>query len=161
VPNKSTVAFSKILFSAYNVKHTIAMIKLALADDHHQVRETWHLILSTNPAFEVVAKCCNGQEAIAAAGEYLPDVFLMDINMKPVNGIEATETITRLYPSVKIIGMSIHVEAIYVRRMLKAGAVAYVTKNSSYEEVFNAIMQVHEGRQYICDEVQKNFHLCF
>lgn len=137
------------------------MIKLALADDHRQVRETWHLILSTNPAFEVVAKCCNGLAAIAAAGEYLPDVFLMDINMKPVNGIEATETITRLYPSVKIIGMSIHVEAVYVRRMLKAGAVAYVTKNSSYEEVFDAIMQVHEGRQYICDEVQKNFHLCF
>jgi len=137
------------------------MIRLALADDHHQVRETWHLILSTNPAFDVVAKCCNGEEAIAVAGEYLPDVFLMDINMKPVNGIEATEAISRLYPTVRIIGMSIHVEAIYVRRMLKAGAVAYVTKNSSYEEVFDAIVQVHEGRQYICDEVQKKFPVCF
>jgi DNA-binding NarL/FixJ family response regulator len=137
------------------------MIRLALADDHRQVRETWHFILSTNPAFEVVATCCNGQEAIALAGEHLPDVFLMDINMEPVNGIEATEIICRLYPTVKIIAMSIHVEAIYVRRMLKAGALAYITKNSSYEEVFNAIAKVHEGRQYICDEVQKKFPVCF
>jgi DNA-binding NarL/FixJ family response regulator len=139
----------------------MAMIRLALADDHKQVRDTWHFILSTNPVFEVVAKCCNGQEAIAAAGIHLPDVFLMDINMAPVNGIEATETITRLYPTVKIMAMSIHVEAIYVRRMLKAGAAGYVTKNSSYEEIFDAIAQVYEGRQYICDEVQRKFPVFF
>lgn len=131
------------------------MIKICLADDHHQVRETWHFILSTNESFEVLAACTNGHEAIEAAGKFLPDVFLMDINMDPVNGIEATETITRLYPSIKIIAMSIHVEAVYVRRMLKAGAVAYVTKNSPYEEVFDAIVQVYKGHHYICEEVQK------
>jgi two-component system, NarL family, invasion response regulator UvrY len=130
------------------------MIKIALVDDHHQVRETWHFILSTNKAFEVVAKCHNGQEAIEAAGAFSPDVFLMDINMEPVNGIEATETITRLYPSIKVVAMSIHVEAVYVKRMLQAGALAYVTKNSPYQEVFDAILHVHEGRQYICNEVQ-------
>jgi DNA-binding NarL/FixJ family response regulator len=133
------------------------MIKIALADDHHQVRETWHFILSTNKAFEVVAKCRNGKEAIEAAGLYLPDVFLMDINMEPVNGIEATETITRLYPGIKIIAMSIHMETVYVNRMLQAGAHAYVTKNSPYQEVFEAIVHVQEGRQYICSEVQRKF----
>ena len=133
------------------------MIRLALADDHHQVREAWHYILSANPAFNVVAKCCNGEEAIAAAGKFRPDVFLMDINMEPVNGIEATETISRLYPGIKIVAMSIHIEAIYVRRMLKAGAVAYVTKNSSYEEVCEAIAEAYKGREYICNEVQRKF----
>jgi two-component system, NarL family, invasion response regulator UvrY len=133
------------------------MIRIALADDHHQVRETWHFILATNKNFEVVAKCCNGQEAIEAAGSLSPDVFLMDINMSPVNGIEATEAITRLHPVIKIIAMSIHMEAVYVKRMLQAGALAYVTKNSSYEEVFDAIMHVYEGRQYICNEVQRKF----
>jgi DNA-binding NarL/FixJ family response regulator len=137
------------------------MIKIALADDHHQVRETWHFILSTNKAFEVVAKCSNGQEAIEAAGTFSPDIFLMDINMDHINGIEATETITRLHPAIKIIAMSIHIEAVYVKRMLQAGAMGYVTKNSSYEEVFDAIMQVYEGRQYICNEVQRKFPVYF
>jgi DNA-binding NarL/FixJ family response regulator len=132
------------------------MIKIALADDHHQVRETWYFVLSTNKAFEVVAKCRNGKEAIDAAATHSPDVFLMDINMEPVNGIEATEAITQLYPSIKIIAMSIHADAVYVKRMLKAGALAYVTKNSPYQEVFDAIVQVHSGRQYICSEVQRN-----
>ncbi|MEP6750005.1 MAG: response regulator transcription factor [Bacteroidota bacterium] len=131
------------------------MIKIALVDDHHQVRETWQFILSTNKAFEVVAKCRNGQEAIEAARNFSPDVFLMDINMEPINGIEATETITRLYPNIKIVAMSIHMEAIYVKRMLQAGASAYVTKNSPYQEVFEAIMHVYEGRQYICNEAQR------
>src|SRR5450432_1839199 len=130
------------------------MIKIALVDDHHQVRETWHFILATNKAFEVVAKCRNGQEAIEAAGSFKPDIFLMDINMEPVNGIEATETITRLYPAIKVIAMSIHMEAAYVRRMLQAGASAYVTKNSPYQEVFDAITLVYEGGEYICKEVQ-------
>jgi two-component system invasion response regulator UvrY len=137
------------------------MIKIALADDHHQVRETWHFILSTNKAFDVVAKCRNGQEAIEAAAIFSPDIFLMDINMEPVNGIEATETITRQYPGIKIIAMSIHIEAVYVRRMLQAGALAYVTKNSSYQEVFDAIMHVHEGHQYICNEVQRKSPVYF
>lgn len=138
-----------------------AMIRIALADDHQQVRDIWHFILSTNNAFEVVAKCQNGQEAIEAAAAFSPDIFLMDINMEPVNGIKATETITRLHPHVRVIAMSIHVEAVYVRRMLQAGAMGYVTKNSSYEEVFDAIMEVHSGRKYICGEVQQKFPVYF
>ena len=131
------------------------MIRIALADDHHQVRETWNFILSTNSDFEVVVKCCNGVEAVEAAGTHSPDVFLMDINMEPMNGIEATEIITRLYPNIKVVGMSIHLEPVYVRRMLQAGAFAYVTKNSTYEEVFDAIIKVNAGERYICNEVRK------
>jgi DNA-binding NarL/FixJ family response regulator len=131
------------------------MIRIALADNYPRIREIWHFILSAKTNFEVVAKCCNGQEAIAAAPVYSPDLFIMDINMHPVNGIEATGIITGLYPDIKVIGMSIHFDAVYVKRMLAAGAHGYVTKNSSYEEVINAIMQVHAGNYYICDEVQK------
>ncbi|MEO5594706.1 MAG: response regulator transcription factor [Chitinophagaceae bacterium] len=131
------------------------MIRIALADDHNQVREIWNFVLSANPAFEVVAKCRNGQEAIEAAAIYSPAIFIMDINMQPVNGIEATGIITKLYPAIKIIGMSIQLDTIYVKRMLQAGAHGYVTKNSSYEEVFEAIRQVNAGQYYICNEVQK------
>lgn len=131
------------------------MIRIAIADDHQQVRETWDFILSTTHAFTLVAKCSNGQEAVVVAKTHAPDVFLMDINMDVMTGIEATELITKNHPSIKIIGMSIHLEPVYVRRMLQAGAAGYVTKNSSYEEVFEAIRKVHAGEQYLCEEVKK------
>jgi len=130
------------------------MIKIAIADDHQQVRETWNFVLSTNSSFQVVAKCSNGQEAIDAATQFSPDVFLMDINMDVMNGIEATQIITSKYPNIKVVGMSIHLEPVYVRRMLQAGASAYVTKNSPYEEVFEAIIKVSKGEQYLCNEVR-------
>jgi DNA-binding NarL/FixJ family response regulator len=131
------------------------MIKIAIADDHQQVRETWDFILSTNHLFEVVATCRDGLEAITVAGTHAPDIFLMDINMDNMNGIEATEAISKQYPAIRIIAMSIHLEPVYVRRMLQAGACAYVTKNSSYQEVFEAIEKAHAGEQYICKEVEK------
>ena len=129
------------------------MIKIAIADDHQQVRETWDFILSTNHSFKVVATCRDGREAIAIAEAHAPDIFLMDINMENMNGIEATEVLTRDYPAIRIVGMSIHLEPVYVRRMLQAGARAYVTKNSSYQEVFEAIEKAHAGEQYLCKEV--------
>ena len=131
------------------------MIKIAIADDHQQVRETWDFILSTNDSFQVVATCTNGREAVDIAGTHTPDIFLMDINMDNMNGIEATEVITRAYPAIRIIGMSIHLEPVYVRRMLQAGACAYVTKNSSYQEVFEAIEKAYAGEQYLCKEVME------
>ena len=130
------------------------MIRIALADNYPQVREIWHFILSAKTNFEVVAKCCNGQEAIEAAAVYSPDLFIMDINMHPVNGIEATGIITARYPDIKVIGMSIYPDAAHAERMLAAGAHGYVTKNASYQEVIEAIMQVYAGNYYICHEVQ-------
>ena len=91
------------------------MITIAIADDHQQVRETWNFILSTSSSFQVVAKCCNGQEAVDVAATQAPNVILMDINMEPMNGIEATEIIASLHPTVKVVGMSIHLEPVYVR----------------------------------------------
>ena len=135
------------------------MIRIALADDHQQVREVWNFILSSHPGFEVVAVCRHGQEAINAAAVFTPDLFIMDINMHPVNGIDATGIITKKHPGIKVIGMSIHADSIYVKSMLDAGACGYVTKNSSYEEVVNAILQVHGGKRYICTEVQKSMPL--
>jgi len=132
----------------------LQMIKVALADDHHQVREIWDFILSANGSFSVVAKCRNGDEAIAAAGTCSPDVFLMDINMQPLNGIDATGIITKTFPAIKVIGMSMHHDTVYVKKMLEAGASGYVTKNSSYEEVVKAILQVNAGHCYLCKEVQ-------
>lgn len=130
------------------------MIRVAIADDHTRLRQALVFILSRIPGISVVAECANGEEAIKAAQKHTPDVMLMDINMEPVNGIEATEKITRKYPSTRIIGMSVHQEPSYVNRMLKAGASGYLTKNSSSEEIIAAIEHVNKGQTYLCEEIR-------
>jgi DNA-binding NarL/FixJ family response regulator len=78
----------------------------------------------------------------------------MDINMSPVNGFEATKLVRKFSPGAKIIGISMHSMPAYARRMLQMGAMGYVTKNSSKDELLTAITEVNSGRKYVCDEVK-------
>jgi len=129
------------------------MIQLIIVDDHFHVREAWSWVLGQVPGISVIAQCANGQEAIEAAQRLQPDVMLMDINMSPVNGIEATRSIRESFPDIKIIGISVQAERSYVNEMLRNGANGYVTKNSSSEEMITAIDAVLAGKTYICEEV--------
>ena len=129
------------------------MIKLIIVDDHFHVREAWSWVLNQVPGLNVIAQCANGQEAIEAARALQPDVMLMDIHMKPVNGIEATRTIRGFAPEIKIIGVSVQAERSYVNEMLRNGANGYVTKNSSSTEMVTAIDEVLAGKTYLCEEV--------
>jgi two-component system, NarL family, invasion response regulator UvrY len=130
------------------------MIKIAIADDHSRLRQAWVFILSRIPGISIVAECCNGEEAIKAVKTHTPDIILMDINMEPVNGIEAAAKIAKHYPSTRIIGMSVHKDMSYVNRMLKAGASGYVTKDSSSKEMIEAIRVVNNGQTYLCEEIR-------
>ena len=105
------------------------------------------------PGIKVIAQCSNGREAIDAARRLRPDVMLMDINMTPVNGIEATRCIRQFDTSIKIIGVSIQAERSYVNEMLRNGANGYVTKNSSSTEMITAIDEVQAGKIYLCEEI--------
>jgi len=105
-------------------------ITILIADDHMLIRETWSFILNSDPRFEVIAQCSNGEEAIKEAQRLRPKVVLLDINMSPVSGIEATQQIRKYTPATKIIGVSMHSQPAYVKKLLKLGAHGYVTKNS-------------------------------
>jgi two-component system invasion response regulator UvrY len=129
------------------------MIKLIIVDDHFHVRQAWSWVLNQVPRLKVIAQCANGQEAIEAARKLRPDVILMDINMAPVNGIEATRTIREFAPDMKIIGVSVQAERSYVNEMLRNGANGYVTKNSPSTEMVIAIDEVLAGKTYICEEI--------
>jgi two-component system invasion response regulator UvrY len=130
------------------------MIKLIIVDDHFHVREAWSWVLNQVPRLSVIAQCANGLEAIEAAKSLQPDVILMDINMTPVNGIEATRTIRAFAPHMKIIGVSVQAERSYVNEMLRNGANGYVTKNSPSTEMVMAIDEVLAGNTYICEEIR-------
>ena len=130
------------------------MIRLIIVDDHFHVREAWSWVLKQVPRINVIAQCANGQEAIEAARNLRPDVILMDINMAPFSGLEATQRIRKISPGSKVIGVSMHSQPAYAKKMLQMGARGYVTKNSSKEEMIKAILEVNHGNKYICDEIK-------
>jgi DNA-binding NarL/FixJ family response regulator len=129
-------------------------ITILIADDHMLIRDTWSSILNSDPRFEVISRCSNGEEAIKEAQKLRPKVVLVDINMSPVSGIEATQQIRKFSPASKIIGVSMHSQPAYVKKLLKLGAHGYVTKNSPQQEMFEAIEEVMKGNRYICSEVK-------
>jgi DNA-binding NarL/FixJ family response regulator len=129
-------------------------LTILIADDHKLIRETWSYILNSDTRFEVVAECGDAQSAVEMAKLKRPNIVLMDINMMPFTGFEATEKIRKLSPASKIIGVSMHSQPAYAKKMLQVGATGYVTKNSSREEMFKAIIEVYKGNKYICDEIK-------
>jgi DNA-binding NarL/FixJ family response regulator len=129
-------------------------ITILLVDDHKLIRDSWSFILNSDPRFLVVGETSSGSEAVEIAREKKPNIILMDVNMTPVNGFDATKQIHKTSPDSKIIAVSMHTMPAYAKRMLQLGAMGYVTKNSSKEEMITAIVEVNSGRKYICQEVK-------
>lgn len=127
---------------------------ILIVDDHTLIRETWTLILNSNPAFSVIGEAKDAQEGIDLARSLCPAVVIMDINLPGMNGIEATGVIRKISPASKVLGVSLHTQPAYARMMMREGASGYVTKNSSREEMFTAIDEVMEGKNYICKEIK-------
>lgn len=131
------------------------MISILIADDHRLIRETWTYILNRDSRFKVIGSCSNSEEAVKMSGKKHPNVVLMDINMIPFSGIEATRQIREVSPDTRIIGVTMHSQPAYAKKMMQLGASGYVTKNSSTEEMVNAILEVSLGNKFICEEMQE------
>lgn len=129
-------------------------ITILIADDHMLLRESWAVLFTSDPRFKVVGLCGTGEEAVARAKDLRPHVVTMDINMPGINGFEATTQIRKFSPGSKVLGVSLHTQPAYARKMIQSGAMGYVTKNSSQEEMFKAITEIHSNRKYICDEIK-------
>lgn len=129
-------------------------ITIVLVDDHKLIRDSWSFILNSDARFSVVGETSNGEEAVQIVKTLKPNIVLMDVNMSPINGFDATKLITRYSPGSKVIAVSMHTMPAYAKRMMQLGAMGYVTKNSSKDEMIKAILEVSNGRKYICDEVK-------
>ena len=129
-------------------------ITILLVDDHKLIRDSWSFILNSDPRFTVIGETSTGDEAVEIARNKRPKIVLMDVNMTPVNGFDATKQIRKYSPGSRVIGISMHTMPAYARRMLQMGAMGYVTKNSSKDEMITAIMEVNNGKKYVCEEVK-------
>lgn len=128
---------------------------IIIIDDHTLVRETWSLILNQHSQFQVIGEVGNAEEGIELAKNLSPDIIIMDINLPGMNGIEATELISKMSPASKILAVSLHIQPSYAKKIMQKGAMGYVTKNSSREEMFEAIEKVNQGQKYICREIKE------
>ena len=129
-------------------------VSIMIVDDHTLIRETWSFLLGKNENFDVVAECGDGERAIELARDKRPDVVLLDINMAPMSGFDVLKSIRKFSPGSKIIGVSMHSQPAYAKKMLRLGAKGYVTKNSPRQEMLEAISEVSHNHVYICQEVK-------
>src|SRR5690606_35945882 len=130
-------------------------ITIMIVEDHKLIRETWTFILNKDEQFQVIAECGAADEAVEKAELLKPEIILMDINMTPYTGMEATQKIRQCSPSSRIIGLSVHSQPAFAKRMLQSGARGYITKNSSTEEMKIAILEVMNGNKYLCEEIKE------
>ena len=129
------------------------VIKVLLADDHTIVRQGLKLILAAQPDFEVVGEAANGREAAELAEKLRPDIVLMDVQMPELNGIEATRRMVAANSRIRVLVLSMHKEALYVREVLKAGARGYILKDAIDTELLSAMRSVARGDGYISPAV--------
>jgi two-component system, NarL family, response regulator NreC len=130
-------------------------IRILIADDHTVVRKGLRLLLESHAGFKVVADASNGRETVALAEEHAPDVVVLDIAMPVLNGIEAARQISAKQPQVAIVFLSMHSDEGYVLKALKAGARAYLLKDSAEYDLINAIEAVQDGKAFFSPAISK------
>ncbi len=128
-------------------------VRLLLVDDHELMRQGLRSILEGDEQVEVVGEAASGRDAVALARSLAPDVVVMDVAMKDLNGIEATRQIRAECPKVKVIALSSHSDSRYVSAILEAGACGYVLKANAYDDLRRALDAALRGKSYLCPDV--------
>lgn len=130
-------------------------IRVALADDHELFLQGLRTMLEKKTDFEILWEAYDGADAVAKAKEQAPDILIMDVFLPEMNGIDATKLILQSCPNTRIIGLSMNAEEYFVMQMIKAGASGYVLKNSVFEELIQAIREVHDGKKFFCSKISE------
>ena len=130
-------------------------IRILLADDHTVMRNGLRLLLERQPNLSVVGEAADGREAVEMAAAEKPDVVVMDIAMPHLNGVEAARQIVNQEPRTAVAILSMHSDESYVIRSLKAGARAYLLKDSAEADLIEAIGAIREGRSFFSPAVRK------
>ncbi|HEX3322267.1 MAG TPA: response regulator transcription factor [Terriglobales bacterium] len=130
-------------------------LRILLADDHKLMRGGLRLLLEQQPTLTVVGEADDGRQAVEKASSLKPDVVVLDIGMPNLNGIEACAQITQTSPTASVVMLSMHSDEAYVLRALKAGARAYLLKDSAESDLVRAVQAVSEGKSYFSPAVSK------
>ncbi len=130
-------------------------VRILLADDHNLVRAGIRALLENIGGTRIVAEADNGRDAVALALEHRPDLAVLDVSMRELNGVEAAGQIVAQSPGTRVLMLSMHASEEFVRRALKAGASGYLVKDSVPLELEIALRAVMRGELYLSPRVTK------
>lgn len=127
--------------------------RILVADDHEVVRKGLIAILEQQPAWQVCGEACNGREAVEKARQLMPDVMVMDVSMRGLNGLEATRKIVKENPATKVLILTLEDSSQLVRDVLDAGARGFLLKSDSGSELVAAVDALLRGKTYFTSKV--------
>ncbi len=129
------------------------MIRVLIADDHYLVRQSLKTLLAITDDIEVIGEAEDGREAVELTRQLAPDVVVMDVIMPHLSGIQATEQISNLGVTTRVVALSIHSDKVLVEQSLQHGACGYLLKNLVAQELPWAIRAINRGETYFSPPV--------
>ena len=130
-------------------------IRVLVADDQAAVREGLATLLDLTPGLEVVGQARDGAHAVRLVAEHAPDVVLMDLHMPGMDGIQATEQITRTHPSTRVVILTTYADDASIQGALRAGALGYLTKDADRVQIARAVQAAAGGQSVLDESVQR------
>lgn len=130
-------------------------ITVLIAEDHTIVRQGLCALINRQPDMRVIGESGDGKEAVEKTKRLCPDVVLMDIAMKHMNGLEATARIKKIAPEVKVLVLTMYESEEYIFQILRAGASGYLLKDAAMSDLISAIKAVHRGESYLSPSISK------
>ena len=124
-------------------------LTIVLADDHHVGRDGLRVLLERELDCSVVGEAGDGQEAVALVERLRPDLLIADLMMPGLTGLEVSRRVRQVAPATRVVVLSMHADESYVREALRAGATAYVLKDSLSSDFVTAVRQAAAGRRYL------------
>ncbi|MBN1313948.1 MAG: response regulator transcription factor [Anaerolineales bacterium] len=132
--------------------HNVCPIRVIIVDDHRMVRTGLAAFLMAKPDLILVGEGKNGQEAIDLCGSVNPDIVLLDLKMPEMDGFQAARSISQFYPRIKIIALTSFADKEMIQQALQAGAVSYLLKNVSADDLADAIHSAYSGLSTLSPE---------
>lgn len=133
----------------------MSVISIILADDHQIVRQGLRSLLDAEADMKVVGCAATGLEAVELVNKLRPEILVTDMMMPELNGIEVTRQALQRSPATRVIVLSMHSNEGYVTQALRNGALGYVLKDSSLEELVDAVRSVLSGRRYLSESISE------
>lgn len=132
------------------------MINVLLIDDHELVRSGFESLLNATEEIVVVGVAATGEEGLELVNKLNPDVVLLDISLPGIGGLEVCKRILQRNAKAKVIALTVHTDGPIPQQILKLGAMGFISKGSSSDEMIGAIRQVMSGKRFLCQEVANN-----
>jgi DNA-binding NarL/FixJ family response regulator len=132
------------------------MITIVLADDHHVVRQGLRLLLAAEPDMQIVGEAADGLEASQLVERLQPNILVLDLMMRGINGLEVTREVSKHSPKTKVVILSMYGKEAYVLEALRAGAKAYVLKEATSDELVRAIREAAVGHRYLSSSLSEH-----